>query len=1775
MKKLVSLFAILTIITFFNLVMKAETLMPSNTKYSILGSDRDIIFSSIDSSTTATTQKQEKTEYSVDVPTKTAQGIAGGDLLDYMYGKNAFCYTKEGWQDMKKCRDKGVPPGTELDISTQTVSIKPSLPPGLAVELPYESQLSITGRKLIGASLKATIYDQPEAEKRVNSTSFSMEQELQVKIKGTVGRKIHVNVDFDDTKNDKRDISVVYKGDPDEFVQEAAFGDINMSLPSTEFVGYSKQLFGIKMDTKYKNLRTKAFFSRTKGLSEVKRFTGNTQLVRKTISDTSYIRLKYYYLNSGVDNIKIGSIKVYRDDMISNNNASVAITSSTLLEAMNSSTTTYNGNFDLLVPGQDYIADYSAGVITFRNTLGSNYMIAIDYQKNDGTWIRDTGAIPGTPKVIKDANNTRGITTELQNVYNLGNVKIIRDNGRDNFILQVRDLNDSVPSSINPGGKPVPQYPSQPSNSVNMNVDFDNGIVYFSPINSEPFGDDLYTVNSHRYNLFTEYRYRIKIITLRPDIIPESERVTLDGKLLTRDKDYFIDYDIGILTLYDEEMIKEDTVIDISYDYAPFGNTGSSTLIGIRSELAVTENVFVGSSFIYDYASRGLSTPDIRSTPSSLMVGEVDSSIKNIDVPGIPLKMSISGEYAMSKKNPNTMDKAIVESMEGIEQTDSASLIDESWLPSASPAASPFYYADISWNDVEVYKRDISSELEIERDEKQLILGINYNLTRANQVSLIQKISTSGMDYSKKLYLKMWINGDGKGEQLSIEYGSFNENADGKGILRTEDKNSNGTLDSGEDIGWSFENPDGSVTIVGAGNGILDSMDLNENAILDTADIPALPSPYGPADGRTVVDSDGVGHTTIDWTGWKLFHIPLEITNPDDWKYIKQVRLTVKGAGQTGTIHIGELAVVGNRWEAIGSSVAGSTITLSVVNNEDSDYVSLANNYAYQQLYDIQDTSYDIIRQEQALSLKYDVVLASSVEMGAKLVFSGTAYDLSGYEYLKFFVYPNGAIGDTLYIQAAGDDSNYHEYSIPITADWNKSWKLITIKQQGRAGYADHWVLQDNEGSISITGSPSLKNISQIKVGIRTTGPTSGEVWVNDIFVTDSFKKDGQARKIDMGFVLPATEKVGEVKFGGGRKEVERNFETFTPGTYDRDLLSDNGYFSFGGFKAGGINYLPVNLSMSRNRTITPSVVQNQDDLVSILEEGKVITYSASGNTSLKFGKYSPGFTGSYGRSISDSQEIERLEDKETVSGSMDYVNPLKIAVLPKSIYGNYSISNSFYRVYPLSKVVDSDSFLDISAANDYLSIKDFHTLEISETWSVKTPFSFWKVWDFIPNYSLNTVNEKNKDFDVERRYPKSLNQNVGANSSFYITRWLQPKLNYSITTKENYNLTYSTSGAVPTYPSQTKYIERNSNGEISWSLQFKDLVRNKYLQSLGFQSAFKIQDTDSYDNMDKDFDPLGAAFDKLWIRDNSFEDLSSGTTSAYNVKSIVTRDNTRVSGRYNPLEAFNIKGRAAALKTMTMNFTYTGNDEHSYLTGTQKDIYTRIWPDLLFGLGQFEKLIYLDKWLDDSHLNLRHNRKTVDTLDISFSESKTYGGDWRLMLTKKYDINLAMNTTTSEDFDLIQKKRTSDGESLEWSTQGGATFGKWRCVLRYTNNEDWKKDANGELTSQKLKNTYTGTVKADMSFPRGLPIPFSKRKLALTNRIIYNGNLSYSTQRSILNIEQDNVDRYSIGSSADYEISQNFRLSVGLSWGRTVYIDNPKENYSTIELSSRLNIQF
>ncbi|MDR2427074.1 MAG: hypothetical protein LBD46_07870 [Endomicrobium sp.] len=1699
---------------------------------------------------------------------ETTQEIAGREVLEYL---NESVFSNLGYSSQKWKKKDTLPADYKTESSSQTTKPQQEmLPPGIIASLPFEAQLSLSGRKLIGMEYTARQYDKEEDGKRKNTSSLNMEQELQMRILGRVGNRLDINVDYDDTA-DKKDISLVYKGAPDEFIEEAAFGDISVALPTTEFMNYSKELFGLKVDTRYKTYSLDAFFSKTKGASEIKRFEGNTQLERKTIADTSYIRLKYFSINDpniSIRPIKAGSARIFMDYQRIDPNLNVSITTSTPLNFLKnrtiSPTDQYRGNFVLLVAGQDYTIDYNTGIITFRNQLASNYVAAVDYQYIDDTWLSSGGSAPGVPLIIKDVNNTTQRSMELKTYYNLGNLKIIRDNGRGNFTLELKDLNGDVPTVINPGNKTmIPSYPS------NITVDFENGIFHLNPVDGEPLADDLYTLNNHRYDFITEYQYVVKILTLRPGIVPQSEKVIISGRELKANTDYIIDYDLGILTIINETLITATSVIDVSYDYSMFGSAAESTLVGMRTNLNLTNNISIGGSLLYDFTAKGAVLPDIRSTPRSLLVGEGDIKITDLKINSLNITINAAAEYAVSSQDDNTSSKALIDSFDSAVYEDNAAMVDESWLHSADKSpATKRNLNELSWRSYDIALREISPQLEIVDGQKQLVLEIDYDVTTRSQIAMAQKLSLSGYDFSKKLYAEVWIKGDGKGAKFAVDYTtSINEDTDGNGLLDTEDTDGNGIISPWEDTGQTFHDVSGGQpSLIGAHNGKLDTEDLNGNGILDTFENVAGGIDLSVA-SAVITDENGITHNSIDWTGWKRFKIPLDMSSPENWKNIRILRLRIirNSGGQAGKIIIGKISIVGNKWEKSDSNPLNVTSSIGI---SDPDYVSLLSNSYYQELY---DTDNSIKKDEQSLRLQYVSTIT------ARSVYIGEALDISKYDSIRFFVFPkNAQPGDQIIFRAGSNDDNYFEYKLHIDAADIGRWKLIKIDQEG-SGRAVRWSSSEPAAVITSSGTPSLEKISQITVGVIPSVPLmNGDVWFNEIHVMGSKKINGTAWHAGGNIRWNGSKRIGAITLGANRKAIERDFQTVTAGVYNRDYLEDKAYVSFDGFRTETLMLLPIKAQLSKTRTVTPNIINNNSNLISIKEEGTVVTYSGFGETSLDLGVDFPKLAAQYSRAVIDSSEIEQLEDRETISGSLVYNNPVVFPLLPTNVMANAQIINSYYKVYPSTPMADSDSFLGLDAFKSYLDINEYHTLEQTEMFAVKLPFKFSKGILFSPSYLMDRIREKNRDFAQEISYDKTLNQTVGASLVLGIINWFSPTFTYSINTKENYNVISSTNPVNLIIPGEKKYIERSGIGEISWNLNAYDIASNVYLKSLVFSAYYRLQDSDSYENVYKEFNSTGFSADKLWIRNNNLmEILPSYSSNSYTVKSILNRDDIRVNGRYAPFEAFKLKGHLSPLNTLIANFTYTEGSESSYITGTIKDVYTQIWPELLVGMSGIERFFGSVSWMSDTQFNFKFHNKHIITYGVSNAEDIMYGFDYRCKLFKKFDLYFSIENTGTDEDDFETSKSLSNGLAKKIVGQGAFDWGKWRFSLRYENEDQWRTNAEGKYATQVLRNSYLGQINSDLTLPAGIKIPFINKIIPLTNRIIFLSNLKYITQDSETNIETDNNTNYGANLSADYEISKYFRITLGASYDRFEYTYNPNLNYTNLSFVSKLTIQF
>ncbi len=560
--------------------------------------------------------------------------------------------------------------------------------------LPPESSLTISGRKKIDLGYTQVFpldVQDGVKERSLPTTSsltkgFNLDQELQVKLQGKVGKKISVDVDYDDRTEEQRKISIVYAGDPDEVIQEAAFGDIRLDLPRTEFAGYNKELFGAKLRVGLDRFRFTAIGAQTKGITVTEKFEGNASPRVVDIQDVNFSSFKSYFLTkdpaqvnhpdlpfgntaSASHGILPGSVQIY----ITNGLDNVDTVRVNRVEAAGN---TRAFAFNRLSPGIDYTVDYERGIVTFASTLNYAWTVATAFYYLDASgnsisvgytpagnldfnpatlYVPAGGYTRNTAHLLQDYNTSTGerrYDLMLMNRYSLGFqnildprtdptfvIKIFGTGGEEKFIPQPSNPDESDKYyTIDPTFGTLHFFHTYPFQGTSASG---NAPALFTSDNYDPTRLDSYNpaYNSrlgsaisnegHNYSIHIELKNKISSFQLSHwNVIKNSEVIKKDGVKLRRDTDYFIDYDTGFITFLNPDAISASTDISVTYEYLPFGGKFQSNLFGARAEYDLIESkLSLGSTFLYNASQAPQDIPDIRSTPTSLSLIDGDTKL--------------------------------------------------------------------------------------------------------------------------------------------------------------------------------------------------------------------------------------------------------------------------------------------------------------------------------------------------------------------------------------------------------------------------------------------------------------------------------------------------------------------------------------------------------------------------------------------------------------------------------------------------------------------------------------------------------------------------------------------------------------------------------------------------------------------------------------------------------------------------------------------------------------------------------------------------------------------------------------------------------------------------------------------------------------------------------------------------------------------------------------------------------------------------------------------
>jgi hypothetical protein len=525
--------------------------------------------------------------------------------------------------------------------------------------LPPESSLTISGRKKIDLgytevfplNVKDGNTDRGLSTSSALKKGFNLAQELQVKLQGKVGKKIAVDVDYDDRLEEQRKISIIYAGDPNEVVQEAAFGDIRLDLPQTQFAGYNKELFGAKLRVGLDRFRFTAIGAQTKGVTVTETFKGNASPRTVEISDLNFETYRYYYLT--YDPLQVNhpdlpnSITAQAIHGLVPGSVSVWVTDGRITADTQRITRTTPSPrtwaFNRLSPGLDFTVDFDRGILSLATPIQSSWAMVVAYRYTDAAGaVHSVGytpagdvdftpttlvlpynpADPADPAYVNDpgfrslrndahllqdfdpTTGTNDLRMMLMNRYSLGyqnifnpqldpdfKIKIFTTSGEERVIPQPSDPQGAAEIyTILPGFGSINFrhfYPFQEGSLYTSDTYNPNLKDCYNRLYNPRLGSAVLTAQS-QYRIHVEFKNQISNFQLAHfNVIKNSEVIKKDGARLRRDADYYIDYDTGYITFTNPDIIASSTDITVSYEFLPFGGKFQSNLFGARGEFDV------------------------------------------------------------------------------------------------------------------------------------------------------------------------------------------------------------------------------------------------------------------------------------------------------------------------------------------------------------------------------------------------------------------------------------------------------------------------------------------------------------------------------------------------------------------------------------------------------------------------------------------------------------------------------------------------------------------------------------------------------------------------------------------------------------------------------------------------------------------------------------------------------------------------------------------------------------------------------------------------------------------------------------------------------------------------------------------------------------------------------------------------------------------------------------------------------------------------------------
>jgi len=748
---------------------------------------------------------------------------------------------------------------------------------------------------------------------------LKLDQRQQISIEGVIGTKIHVFVDYNSQNEfeNRNTIEVEYRGEEDEILQSLQLGDVNLSLPPSMLVAANipRGNFGIMGQTRLGALTTTFIASKEEGESSKKDIkipvSGEAEASDSTFfRDVNFSRNRHFLLINpdliATKHIKFldrggapltdeskrpAKVRLFKDDNnLTNNNQgeNQARPGVMYIDPSNiNPDDPYNefGFFNEMVINTDFILEQCGIAVSFIGWVKDDEKIGVIYTEQGGKQIGSSDGDTLKLKMIKTGLMNPDHPTwplMMRNVYSFGSGTQI---SQTSFTIDI--FTNHTPPAFDEGGRTfldIFGLDNDADTKVDrIYIDFTHGLIFFPSLEpfNRPYDEDgnlfgllernqqmyveddpsrLNTLEHQKYNVIVRYN-RAEGGSARSfelgamQIIKNSERIYMNDKLLTRDTDYTIDYEFGMLTLKPGLEIPANSEIKVNFEEVALFQTGNTSLFGFHNEYELDpqrKNYITSTLFIQNVESVDRSFVRLGDEPKTSILGEFggkfefDSERLTEWINRLPMlesrtpsRLDITGGVAFSNPNPNTRGGVIIEDFETSKiENPRLMMAYQSWRLGSVPKSSdgtdnmfnkmqagdiwwydPYYLTQnrYGFNEEDVYGK-IEGRTELNREVPVQVMSFVFNPRGNNDMerrqswrSVTQAVSETGvLGMNDREFLQVYIATGRDQGKLIIDFGRvdedqvrFNKAGDlvGENYLDTEDKNFDGRLDYNEDTG--------------------------------------------------------------------------------------------------------------------------------------------------------------------------------------------------------------------------------------------------------------------------------------------------------------------------------------------------------------------------------------------------------------------------------------------------------------------------------------------------------------------------------------------------------------------------------------------------------------------------------------------------------------------------------------------------------------------------------------------------------------------------------------------------------------------------------------------------------------------------------------------------------------------------------------------------------------------------------------------------------------